>query len=309
MTTSTQQEICEQIIRKHSASFFVASRLLPKGVKEDARALYAWCRRADDAVDLAPPGRQYSAVVRLFAELDSVYAGAGCDDPVLGEFQRVVQARRIPRHYPQELLLGMEMDAQGRSYETTNELRLYCYRAAGTVGLMMSHVMGLRHSPALQNAAHLGLAMQLTNICRDVAEDWERGRMYLPEELLARHSTRLQAPGVGNTVPEHARDGLSRVVADLLDESERYYVSGDSGARYLGFRCQLAVRAARHIYSAIGERLRRRGCDVVGPRAHTTGFHKALLLCRAVLQTSIGGVKDAGCNALPTLEYGGVRAL
>src|SRR5690606_24146896 len=101
-------------------------------------------------------------------------------------FAAIMRERGIPRRYPAELLAGLAMDAAGHRYEDAADLRLYCFRVAGVVGLMMSHVMGLADERALADAARLGIAMQLTNICRDVREDWARGRLYLPRALLER---------------------------------------------------------------------------------------------------------------------------
>ncbi|HWN69346.1 MAG TPA: squalene/phytoene synthase family protein, partial [Haliangium sp.] len=158
--------LCRQTIAAHSRSFALASRVLPPRCRDEAAVVYTWCRRADDAVDLAPPGKQAGALVRLGAELDGVYDGEAQEDIALAAFQEVVQRHRIPREYPAELLAGMDMDARGQRYDDMHTLLLYCYRVASTVGLMMSHVMGVTHDGALRHAAHLGMAMQLTNICR-----------------------------------------------------------------------------------------------------------------------------------------------
>ncbi len=106
----------------------------------------------------------------------SCTAGRSQADTTLDAFQQVVFERKIPIEYPSELLAGMAMDAEGVHYETLSDLLRYCYRVAGTVGLMMCHVLGVKDDRALIHAAHLGMAMQLTNVCRDVIEDWERGQ-------------------------------------------------------------------------------------------------------------------------------------
>ena len=183
-------EHCAEIIRYHSKSFSLASRLLPAAVRRRAVVVYAWCRRADDAVDHAPPGYQLEALQRLRRELGEVYGGRQLDDPVLSSFQSVVRECGIHRAYTDELIDGMAMDVAGTRYDSMDTFLLYCFRVAGTVGLMMSHVMGLRDEGAVRYAAHLGMAMQMTNICRDVLEDWQRQRLYIPEELLAARGCR-----------------------------------------------------------------------------------------------------------------------
>jgi phytoene synthase len=174
--------LCRTIIAAHSKSFALASALLPAGLRDDIAATYAFCRRCDDAVDTGP-GDPIAAVRRLRAELASIYDGEAQAEPVLGAFQDVVRRRGIPQEYPRELIEGMAMDAMGARYETFDDLDLYCYRAAGVVGLMLCHVMGVRDERALAHATHLGMAMQLTNICRDVREDAARGRRYVPDTL------------------------------------------------------------------------------------------------------------------------------
>lgn len=127
-------------IARHSRSFALASRILPASCRADVAVVYAWCRRADDAIDLAEPEAQPLAVAQLRRELDSVYAREPQSDATLRAFQAVVLKYAIPSLYPLELLNGMEMDATGASYRTLDQLLVYCYRVAGTVGLMLCHV-------------------------------------------------------------------------------------------------------------------------------------------------------------------------
>jgi 15-cis-phytoene synthase len=277
-------DACRDAIVRHSRSFTLASRLLPGRVRHEAWVLYAWCRRADDAIDGVPVGQQGEALTRLRAELDAVYEdGAAPADPTLAAFQVVVRRRRIPRAYADALLDGMAMDAGGQRYETMADLLRYCYRVAGTVGLMMCHTMGLRRSDALVHAVHLGMAMQLTNICRDVAEDWRLGRLYLPADRLARAQIGwLAGHRPQGALPEEARGPLAKVVGELLDEADAYYRSGDRGLRALSWRCAFAVATARAVYADIGRVLRRRGCDVMAGRARVSAPRKVWLVVRTL---------------------------
>jgi phytoene synthase len=259
--------LCRASIARHSKSFALARHLLPAGVADRAAVLYAWCRRADDAVDRAPREAQAAALERLREELELVYSGAALGEPELAAFQRLVHERRLPRAYAEELLAGMEMDRAGARYATLDDLLVYCFRVAGVVGLMMCHVLEPRHPRALRRAAHLGIAMQLTNVCRDVLEDWDMGRLYLPEELLAA----CGAPGLierrGGPFPSEARSAVAEAVRRLLAEAELYYRSGDRGLADLPWRAALAVRTARSVYAAIGRRIEAQGCDVAAGRA------------------------------------------
>ncbi|MEO7096699.1 MAG: phytoene/squalene synthase family protein, partial [Polyangiales bacterium] len=273
--------IARRTIAQHSKSFALASKLLPAACRDDVVVLYAWCRRADDAIDLAAPGDRETALVRLREELESVYRGQRQPDDVLHELQRVIVERGIPRIYPEELLAGMEMDVVGTRYESMDVLLQYCFRVAGVVGLMMCHVMGVRDAHAVRHAAHLGMAMQLTNICRDVREDWEQhGRLYLPEDLLAAHGPR-------------------GTVAALVDESERYYRSGDAGLSSLSFRCAFAVCTARLVYAAIGERLARRRFDVTRGRVVVPSLVKLYLVVKAFFLTT---ARISARPSLPRIE-------
>ncbi|HEX6277702.1 MAG TPA: phytoene/squalene synthase family protein [Polyangiaceae bacterium] len=260
-------------IAQHSQSFSLASKLLGDASRDDVIVLYAWCRRADDAVDLAPDAERAERVLRLYDELAAVYAGDTLDVPVLSAFQALVRRRGIPMEYPLALLDGMRSDSGTVRMATTDELLVYCHRVAGVVGLMLCDVFGLSDARARDNAAHLGIAMQLTNICRDVREDSERGRRYLPEDVLV-------ACGGDATGPELVR----RAVERLLALAERYYRSADAGFHALPLRAALAARAARRVYAAIGDELAARGFDAMAGRVTVPLWKKVALVAGAIVQ-------------------------
>ena len=163
-------------------------------------------------------------------------------------------------------------------YANLRELLLYCYRVAGTVGLMMSHVMGLRDESALKHAADLGIAMQLTNIARDVTEDASMGRIYLPLDWLDEANIALD-----EIAAPANREKLAMVTLRVLREAERYYRSGDAGLWHLSFRSACAVSAARHVYSEIGALLVERGSRAWDQRTYVTGARKLWVVIRGVL--------------------------
>ncbi len=286
----TGRKEAARVLAEHSKSFALAGRLFPPGPREDAAAVYAWCRLSDDAIDLAPMGAKAQALVAERERLARVYSGDDPGDAILRGFQEVVRARCIPACYPEELLEGMAMDADCRRYETLDELLLYCYRVAGTVGLMMCHVMGVCDPRGLRHAAHLGMAMQLTNISRDVLEDWGRGHVYLPDELLgARAADALWARLGEPQLPRHLEPEVRRAVQRLLARAASLYRSGDAGMRWLSWRCALSVRTARHVYAEIGEVIDARGCDVWQGRAVVPGRRKLALVARALWE----GLREA----------------
>ncbi len=267
--TMERQRIAGRILRHHAKSFSWAALLLPRWCRQDAAALYAWCRRCDDAVDLAANDREATAaVVRLRRELDDVYGPTDLRDPVLAGFQDVVRRHGLPRIPCDELLAGMKMDLGRVRYAKYDDLIIYCYRVAGTVGLMMARIMGVGDAPALRRAVDLGIAMQLTNICRDVAEDEARDRVYLPAELLVA--------------------GVPSAVADLLRRAEVLYRSGDRGLSALPARCAAAIRAARLIYSDIGRVIAARGFDVHAGRAFVPRRRKLRLALQAAFEALTG---------------------
>jgi phytoene synthase len=183
---------CHELMRGGSKTFFAASRVLPQRVRAQASALYAFCRVADDAIDLSDDRPR--ALADLQQRLDAVYAGtprpdcrpcAGLRGATGGPAARVAG----------RLLEGFAWDAEGRRYETLEDLHDYAARVAGTVGAMMALVMDTRSPQALARACELGLAMQLTNIARDVGEDARAGRLYLPLQWLREAGIDPQAWG------------------------------------------------------------------------------------------------------------------
>jgi phytoene synthase len=270
-TAAGARALARRTLATHSKSFALAGKLLPAACRDDAAVVYLWCRRCDDAIDLSPPGTRPAALARLERELVEIYAGTRLAEPGLAAFQEVVQRRAIPVRYPRELLEGMRMDVEGRRYRTIDQLLVYCFRVAGTVGLMMCRVMGVDDAVAPRHAADLGMAMQLTNICRDVAEDFGAGRIYLPAELLGPHA-------------DNALDAaaVAPVVAALLARADDFYRSGDLGLPALSFRCAVAARTARLVYSDIGRVIARRGHDVTRGRAFVPLARKLWLAARAL---------------------------
>jgi 15-cis-phytoene synthase len=273
------------ILGNGSKSFALAGMLLGKRARDDAAVLYAWCRRADDVIDEAGPGEAPRALRALGRQLDDLFAGR-VRAPLDFALCELLARREIPKEYFRALLDGFAMDAQGASYRTLADLDLYGYRVAGVVGLMMCHVLGVLDERCLKAAAHLGMAMQLTNIARDVAEDFRRGRQYLPTMLLS-------AEELGDAMRAHVHHpGRGHVVAAvevLLRRADRYYASGLSGLCDLGWRDALAIGAAARIYRGIGRILARRGFDPLRGRAVVSPLRKCLSAAVAALTLVVQG--------------------
>jgi phytoene synthase len=255
---------CREAIRTGSRSFHAASLLLPARVRDPALALYAFCRLADDAVD-ETEGSKAAAVLRLGERLDAVFEGRPFDAPADRAFARVVERFALPRALPEALLEGLAWDAQGRRYASLSALRAYSARVASAVGAMMCVLMEVRERDALARACDLGVAMQLTNIARDVGEDARAGRLYLPTEWFGEAGIAPSAfLGAPRPVPE-----LRAMTRRLLHEADRLYWRSEAGVALLPLAARPGILAARHIYDGIGGAVRRAGCDSVTARAHT----------------------------------------
>jgi 15-cis-phytoene synthase len=263
------------LMRGGSKTFFAASLLLPARVRGPATALYAFCRLADDAIDL---GSDPHAEMRgLQQRLDALYAGR----PGAAEADRalapVVHQHAIPRALFDGLLEGFLWDAQGRRYHSLADVQDYGARVAGTVGAMMSLVMGVRSAPALARACELGVAMQLTNIARDVGEDARNARLYLPRQWLMEAGVDadawLRAPAFNA--------GVARCTQRLIDAAELLYRRAEHGIAALPLDCRPAIQAARLVYAEIGHRLVRDGLDSVNRRAVVSGRRKLALMAVA----------------------------
>ncbi len=194
----------------------------------------------------------------------------------------------IPRALPEALLEGFEWDAAGRRYDTFSDLTAYASRVAGTVGAMMSVLMGVRSRDALARACDLGVAMQFTNIARDVGEDARAGRLYLPLEWL-RDSGVDPDQWLGK--PEFT-PGIARVVRRLLREADVLYLRSSSGIAALPRSCQPGMQAARLIYADIGRVIERHGFDSVSRRAVVSGPRKAWLLGASLLAAALPAARD-----------------
>ncbi|HYO58216.1 phytoene/squalene synthase family protein [Archangium sp.] len=293
-------EMAEHVTRHHAKSFFFASFLLFGLRRKAAFALYAYCRRLDDMVDVADGAdqgvvseglaerlvRARRAVAELFLETPELAdprmpppatrasGGDGPWDPAeLAALVDVIRRFRVPEQPMQDLISGMEMDLTKRRYESWAELDLYCYRVAGVVGLMMAPMLGCSEEWALGPAADLGRAMQLTNILRDVKEDLERDRVYLPLEELAAFGLTLDDLRRG-VVDDRWRGFMRCQIA----RARAYYVRAAAGIPALtGFGCQRMVKLMGSIYGDILRVIERNDYDVFKGRLSVPGTRKLAL--------------------------------
>lgn len=278
---ATDVAACRAMLRGNSKTFFAASLLLPKSVREPASALYAFCRMADDAVDLdivATKQSKAAAVALLQERLERVYQGRPFDDAPDRAFANVVATYQIPRVIPDALLEGFLWDADERRYQTLDDLYAYATRVAGTIGAMMSILMQTRDANAVARACDLGVAMQLSNIARDIGEDARAGRIYLPLDWMVAESIDVEA-WMAN--PTHT-PALGRVVKRLLVAADNLYSRVGEGVELLPKPCQPGINAARFLYAEIGREVERADMDSVSQRAVVPASVKAKILAQAM---------------------------
>ncbi|MDG1807625.1 MAG: phytoene/squalene synthase family protein [Pirellulaceae bacterium] len=264
----------QKFIEAHSKSFSLACRTLPQHLREDVCKLYAWCRWCDNAVDEAPDAdiaRQRLALLR--EDIESIYASRPLHLPASEWFFELVQRYDIPKQLPLDLLLGMESDIDFQPVQNQADLELYCYRAAGVVGLMMCRLLGVSDERAFENAKCLGIAMQLTNIARDVGEDWELGRLYLPATWL---------PAVEDLGSSPTDDQLRQAVEKCLDLADINYELGKQGYSALPAGTRLGIRVAAAVYREIGNEIKRSDYQVMQQRHFVSKAQKLKLVGREI---------------------------
>lgn len=254
---------CRQIAQQIARTFYYGSLFLPMEKRRATWALYAFCRTADDIADepdLYPnPMRE---LARWRAALGDAYKGQP-RGPVMTAWTDMLGRFAVPITPALDLLDGVAMDISGTRYKTFDDLRLYCYRVAGTVGLLMSPVLGYEGADTLDCAVNLGIAMQLTNILRDIGEDAANGRIYIPDEDLARfgYSREQLLHGIIN-------DNFLSLMEFEMARAEEYYERGMRGVRCLSRESRLAIALSSALYRGILNRIRRNQYDVFSQRAH-----------------------------------------
>ena len=301
MSHAEDMETCADMIRHGSLSFHAASRLLPQDVREPALALYAFCRLADDKVDLQR--EKAAAVLELEDRLALVYAGRPRNEAPDRAFAAVVERFEMPRALPEALLEGLAWDAMGRRYCTLSDVFSYSARVAAAVGAMMTVLMRVRDRDALARACDLGVAMQLTNIARDVGEDALEGRLYLPTDWLDEAGI---DPDAFLRDPK-ATKAIRQMTRKLVMEANRLYYRSEAGIAVLPRGCRPGIYAARLIYAGIGSKVAESGYDSITSRAHTSKAQKLAWLiesgARAALSVVTPRAATLYADALPEVAF------
>ena len=270
----------KRIMAVGSKSFFAASRLFPKRLSTPATIIYAYCRLADDLVDY---GGGIEAITELNERLDAIYKGKPKHLGVDIDFADVVNKFQIPKEYPQALIDGFLWDVENKSYENIDQLCDYAARVAGSVGAMIALVMKVRDSSVISRACELGVAMQLTNIARDVGEDAKNGRLYIPRNWLKDEGV---DPDSWLKKPTYSTS-IKKVVKKLLRTADVYYARSDEAIRVLPRDCRAAIFAARFIYADIGSKIKILNYNSINNRAVVTLNKKILLIFKSYLRSIV----------------------
>lgn len=279
-------EYCERVTKEHARSFYFAAKFLPREKRRAVYPIYAFCRHVDDAIDEAVGSVDVrrSVVAGWESRLRDVFGGTIDFDPehpseqdlVFVAWGDLLEKYSFDIELPLELIRGVVQDTEIDRYESFDDLYEYCYRVASTVGLMSSEILGYSESRALENAEALGIAMQLTNILRDVGEDAERGRIYIPREDLERF-------GVSEDQILNRRfDGnFVELMKFEIDRARDFYRRGNAGIGYLDRDTRFTVAAASTIYAGILDRIEKQRYDVFAGRARTSFTWKIRQLPKA----------------------------
>lgn len=290
VTLDEAYRACVGIIRRHSRSFYFSSQFLPEDKRRAVRAFYAFCRTSDDLVDR--PNRDVDrALARWVAQVQAPQPPA--DDPVLLAWHDTTQHYTIPQVLIDELLAGVAMDLTVNRYEKFDDLWLYCYRVASVVGLVTMQIIGYRQGAA-PYAVALGVALQLTNILRDVGEDAARGRIYLPQEDLERFGVRDE-----DILQGRRTDRFRNLMQFEIDRANALYEEAWPGIAFLHADGQFAIGAAAEIYRGILAKIVANDYDVYMRRAHLSRFDKLVMLpriWRRLRQLRALTPTDATCN-------------
>ena len=290
-----------EAIRDGSKSFAAASTLFDRQTRERVWLLYAWCRRCDDLADGQELGGELGDQSDIENRLKAIRVltaraldGQPTADPAFDAFGLVAKECGITSAMADDVIAGFALDAAGWRPREEGDLMQYCYHVAGAVGVMMAVVMGVspRDDATLDRACDLGLAFQLANIARDVAEDDAAGRCYLPIEWLAEVDI---PPGQHMKPPFRPR--LVSLVDRLVSQSRLHENAARAGARRLAFRQRWAVLSAAGIYGAIATRVRARGEAAWDSRVHTSGLAKLGFVAKAFVEALLPakGVEELPC--------------
>lgn len=277
---------CKNVTYKYAKTFYFASYFLSKEKRDACYAVYAFCRYVDDLVDSFEQNDQNqsfnTASTKLLEEwqkeLENVYSGTPSTNEIMIGWMWVLERYHISMDLPKELIEGVLMDTYLTSFDTFEDLYTYCYKVASVVGLMTSEIFRYSDKIALDYAIDLGIAMQLTNILRDIGEDLDRGRIYIPQQELQQFGVTTE-----DLKKKVVTEQFENLMKFQIDRARKYYASANKGIPLLEKDSRTTVRLMSVNYSRILDRIEKNNYDVFSKRASLSFVEKALAVPRAFL--------------------------
>lgn len=263
---STQEGFitAKAITKKFAKTFYFCSKFLPKEKQLAAYSIYSLCRISDDTVDEQGNALNPEKINEIKSKIESAYKKTALNDNLLLAFQDTVEQYCIPKKYFDELIEGMRMDLNKKTYKTFEELYTYCYRVAGVVGLMMVKILGYKNKSAEKYSVDLGIAMQLTNILRDIKEDYLRGRIYIPRDEMERFKVSEK-----QLYKEVVDQNLIKLLKFQIVRARSYYKLSENGINMINdLRSRFVVCAMKNIYAGILNSIENNKYDIFSRRAH-----------------------------------------
>jgi phytoene synthase len=277
-------EYCRKLTSRSRSNFYYAFLFLPSARREALEAVYSFCRLVDDVVDeVAPVETKLAGIARWRAELDAVFGDAAPTTPVSPKLREAVARFALRRQDLEAVIDGCAMDITQTRYQSWDELHTYCYRVASAVGLMCIQIFGCSTAHAREYAIDLGIALQLTNILRDVAEDAQRGRIYLPAEDLRSFGVDEEALLAGRRSPE-----LERLFRFEAARARSHYLRARAAIGAAEKRKLVVAEIMGDIYFALLEELEKRDFDVFGPKATVRRTRKMAIAIGRFAQAKLG---------------------
>ncbi|MFC1658284.1 phytoene/squalene synthase family protein [Candidatus Omnitrophota bacterium] len=268
------------ITRQYAKTFYFASHFFPKDKRYAAYSVYAVCRISDESVDSALDQRHAQNLAVINEQISAVYENRQLKNNLLLAFKQTVNKYRIPKNYFDDLLAGMRMDLEKNRYRDFSELETYCYRVAGVVGLIMLKITVSDNREAERYARDLGTAMQLTNIIRDIRQDYLMGRIYLPQDEMSRYAVTEEQIG-----REKLDENLINLLKFQIQRARQYYASSLEGIAMINdSSCRRAVSMMREIYAAILQSVEGNGYDVFSHRACVGSFDKLRIALKVLFK-------------------------
>jgi len=278
----------QAITRKSASNLALAFILLPKAKRDAMAALYAFCREVDDVTDeeTLPLEKRRAGLAAWRADVRRACEGGQPEFPVNREFQPVIQEFKLRFDLFDELIKGCEMDLDTRRYETYEQLEIYCYRVASVVGLLSIEIFGYRNAACRDYAVHLGKALQLTNILRDVGNDADRERIYLPLAELKKFSV-----SESEILQRKYSDRFAKLAANVADRARGYYRLARESLPIEDRRSMVAAELMGTVYWRLLRKLEGRQFNVLGPElTRLSKPHKIALILQTWIRFATGAV-------------------